>query len=159
MRNPLVLALLACVLLLSACAGGSAAIRSKKGPMPEGGDFTGVWFSSEYGEMHLHQTDDRVAGWYKKNERLGKIQGTVEGNILRFEWEEKREMVMGKPTTTSGHGYFVYVIDKEERGKAKYEVHRLEGEWGLGDDDTGGGEWTATKSRSREPQAKPPSEA
>lgn len=158
MRNPLALAMLACALVLSACAGGSSAIRSKKGPMPEGGDYTGVWFSPEYGEMHFHQTDGRVVGWYKKNERLGKIQGTVEGNVLRFEWEEKREMVTGKPTTTRGQGYFVYVIDHEERGEAKYEVHRLEGEWGLDDDDTGGGKWTATKSRSRKPQAKPPSE-
>lgn len=155
MRHTAVLATTIGALLLGACSGGQARIPDK-GPMPEGGTYTGVYFSPQYGEMHLIQTGHEVAGWYSQNERVGRIHGTVSGNVMHFVWEEKREMVPGKPEITRGHGYFVYHIDHEKRGESEYEVHRLEGEWGMDNDETGGGPWTATKSLRRKPEPNPP---
>lgn len=155
MTKASVLVTLACALLLWGCGGASSRISAKKGPMPQGGTFTGVWFSPEYGEMHLHQNGNKVVGWYQQNERVGRIHGTVSGNILRFEFEEKREMVVGKPTTFRGEGYFAYILEKKTRGESSYEVHRLDGEWWVpGSGDTS--PWTATKSKKRQPEMQPP---
>ncbi|MFW6051033.1 MAG: hypothetical protein ACODAU_07655 [Myxococcota bacterium] len=154
MRNRFGFGIIVSAFALAACGGG-AANAPNRGPMPEGGDYTGVWFSPQYGEMHLHQNGDRVVGWYQQDERQGRISGTVAGNVLRFEWEEEREMVTGKPTVTRGRGYFVYTIDHEERGEAEYEVHSIEGEWGMDDSDTGGGPWTGVKSLKRKPRMQP----
>ena len=35
------------------------ACRRAAGPMPQGGDYTGVWFSPQYGELHMQQTAPR----------------------------------------------------------------------------------------------------
>lgn len=155
MRTARLLATFAGAFVLAACGGGTAHIP-ERGPMPTGGSYNGVWFSPQYGEMDLIQTGDHVTGWYQVNERQGRIEGHVTGNVLHFTWEERREMVPGKPDVTRGRGYFVYHIDHEQRGKSTYEVHRLKGEWGLDDSESGGGPWTATKALKREPKPNPP---
>lgn len=125
------------------CGGSTASV--KEGPMPEGGTFTGVYHSPQYGEMHLVQSGDSVIGEYTKDERKGKINGTAEGNILHFEWVEERSLVANRPTVTKGRGYFLYKID------AVNDDHVLTGEWGHGDDETGGGPWNAWKSKTSKP--------
>jgi hypothetical protein len=113
--------------------------------MPTGGTFSGVWFSPQYGEMHMVQTGNAVVGEYRKDERAGRIQGTANGNLMRFEWTERRELVGGLPQTTRGRGYFHYGID--DAGK-----HNLIGEWGIDDADSGGGAWNAYKLNRRNPE-------
>jgi hypothetical protein len=112
--------------------------------MPEGGSYTGVWHSPQYGEMHMVQTGSAVVGRYTKDERSGRIQGTVQGDVMRFEWTENREMVSGVPSTTRGRGYFRYTIDQSG-------THNILGEWGIDDSETGGGSWNAYKMRNRQP--------
>jgi predicted small secreted protein len=143
---------LAVVVALAACGGGNTARTASKGPMPEGGTYTGIWYSPEYGEMHLIQTGSAVRGWFQLNERSGNLQGEVKGNVLKFRWEEKREMVVGKPTETKGRGYFVYDIETTEHG---HQIHKLLGEWGHDNAERGGGPWTATKARSGTPKRTP----
>jgi hypothetical protein len=145
--------LLSLVWALSACGGGGKARIPDKGPMPDGGTFTGVWYSAEYGEMHLMQSGDSVRGWFEKNERRGTIEGKATGNVLRFGFEDRREMVVGKPTITRGRGYFVYDIEVTEHG---HDIHSLTGEWGQDGKETGGGPWTTTKARRGTPKAAPP---
>jgi hypothetical protein len=53
--------------------------------------------------------------------------------------------VSNRPQSTRGHGYFRYMVDPASGD------HVLKGRWGLGDDDTDGGEWNAYKSKTREP--------
>lgn len=130
--------------LLGAC-GGAKQTRVSAGPMPSGGTFTGVWFSPQYGEMHLVQTGVHVLGEYEKDERVGRIQGKAEGNVLRFQWEENRQLVVGRPTVVRGKGYFKYEV-------APDGDHYVTGEWGHDDRDVGGGPWNAVKSRTREPR-------
>lgn len=130
--------------LVASCGGGNAVI--KPGTMPSGGDFSGVWHSPQYGEMHIVQNGPFARGRYDLDERHGTLHGEVEGDLLRFEWVEKRAMVANRPTETRGHGYFRYQIDPGNGD------HVLKGRWGLDDDDRGGGEWNAYKLRNREPE-------
>ena len=132
-------------LFISACGGGGGSANVDVGPMPDGGNFTGVWHSPQYGEMHMVQTGSAVVGRYTKDERSGRIQGTVQGNVMRFEWTEAREMVAGVPSETRGRGYFQYTVDDSG-------THNILGEWGIDDSETGGGPWNAYKMRNRRPE-------
>lgn len=140
------LAMAFCLAALTVGCGGASAGRADVEPesMPPGGTFTGVWSSPQYGEMQLVQTGSHVVGRYQKNERVGRIQGTVQGDLLRFQWEEKREMVQGRPTITRGRGYFKYEIGDDGR-------HYAIGEWGIDNSEVGGGPWRAYKLKGREP--------
>jgi hypothetical protein len=144
MRSALGWAIALVVGLAVGCGGGGNA-SIKPGKMPENGSFSGVYFSPQYGEMHLVQNGNAVTGKYKKDERTGKIQGEADGDVLSFEWVEAKAMVSNRPQESRGHGYFRYVVD------ASNGDHVLKGRWGLGDSDTDGGEWNAYKSRTREP--------
>jgi hypothetical protein len=149
MRFPFVrsvrLAALAAIALLTACAGkGLPPIEVKS--MPEGGSFTGVWFSPQYGEMHILQSGSSAIGRYTKDERAGRLQGNVEGDVMRFEWSEQRELIVGRKVQTKGHGYFRIVRDEAEKS------WKLVGEWGNDAAERGGGPWNAVKSRTRKPE-------
>ncbi len=126
-----------------ACGGGPRRADVPSRSMPPNGTFTGVWNSPQYGEMHLQQTGTAVVGEYVKDERRGHLEGHALGATLRFEWNEQRETVRGRPTTTRGRGYFVYRIDAESTD------HLIEGEWGHDRDEVGGGPWTAIRDRRR----------
>ncbi|MGE0786846.1 MAG: hypothetical protein AB7S26_14335 [Sandaracinaceae bacterium] len=134
--------------LFPGCGGGG--VNVPEGPMPSGGSYTGVWHSPQYGTMQIVQTGNNVVGEYEKDERTGRIQGTVHGNVLRFEWTESRELVPGRPTITRGRGYFRYTIGEDG-------VHYIEGEWGVDDNASGGGEWNAYRDRRARPQLHDPS--
>ncbi len=127
---------------LVACGGANRGIDF--GTMPAGGTFHGVWHSPQYGEMHLCQSGEHVIGTYTKDEREGHLQGDVQGDVLLFEWSEERVMVMGRPTVTTGHGYFKLRHEADDRWY-------LDGEWGLGDDRRGGGAWRAVRLERRQP--------
>lgn len=133
------------IALLVGCGGSAKRADVDPEPMPDNGSFSGVWSSPQYGEMHMVQTGSQVVGEYKKNERRGRFQGTVQGDLLRFQWEERRALVRGRPTITKGRGYFKYEIGEDER-------HYIVGEWGLDDAETGGGPWRAYKLKGREPK-------
>ncbi len=130
------------LLVLAACGGGSARIHI--GTMPEGASFEGVWQSPQYGNMHLCQTGSQVVGDFEKDERRGRIQGTIQGDVLRFQWEERREMVVGRPQISRGRGYFRIQIGQDGD-------QYILGEWGHDDQETGGGPWNAAKLRRRRP--------
>ena len=131
------------VTALAAC-GGNGARGVHPGQMPQGGSFHGAWVSPQYGDMHLCVTGRHVIGSYVKNERSGQIRGEVDGDILWFTWEESRTYVPGNPVEVHGRGYFRLRLNEDEDNV-------IEGEWGMGDDRTGGGPWTATKRRRQGP--------
>lgn len=151
MRAPFVLTIQLLALLTLVLGGGCGGGAGKAAPihaksMPEGGNFTGVWFSPQYGEMHLRQDGSTAIGRYTKDERAGRLQGSVEGDIMRFEWTEQREMIVGRPVQTKGHGYFRIIRDDAE------ETWKLVGEWGHDASERGGGPWNAVKSKTRKPE-------
>jgi len=130
---------------LTMLACGSSGPKIVAGTMPAEGSFTGVYFSPQYGEMNMIQNGTAVIGEYKQEMREGKIQGEASGDLMKFEWVERKAMVSNRAQETRGHGYFRYVVDKGNGD------HVLQGEWGLGDSMTGGGPWNAVKSKRKEP--------
>ena len=128
--------------LLVACGGGSANLRA--GEMPQGGSYHGVWQSPQYGNMHLCVTGSHVVGDFQKDERAGTIQGTIQGDILRFQWEEQKEMVVGRPSVSRGRGWFRLKIGQDTD-------QYFEGEWGHDDAETGGGPWNGVRMRRGSP--------
>ncbi len=127
-------------------ACGPSTPEIKAGNMPEGGNFTGVYFSPQYGEMNMIQNGNAVMGEYKHEMRSGKIQGEVQGDLMRFEWSEAKAMVSNRSQETKGRGYFRYVVDPANGD------HVLKGEWGLGEKEVGGGPWNAYKAKNKEPK-------
>jgi hypothetical protein len=138
--------MLSSLLFMCACGGALGRSSTKAGPMPPGGSFTGVWFSPQYGEMHLVQNGATVFGRFERDERSGRIQGSVTGDVMRFEWTESRELIVGRPTITKGRGYFRIMRDEAE------DTWKVMGEWGHDDDESGGGPWNAVKSKTRQPE-------
>lgn len=149
MRRQIGVAVVSALVWSAVCGGcGSSAPVIKAGSMPEGGEFTGVYFSQQYGQMNLIQNGSSVVGEYESEMRAGKIQGEVQGDLLRFEWNEEKAMVSNRAQNTKGRGYFRYMIDS---GNGQ---HVLKGEWGLGSSETGGGPWNAYKQKGKEPKLK-----
>jgi hypothetical protein len=81
-------------------------------------DVTGN-YTSNWGAITLHQTGHHVTGSYVYQQ--GQLDGTIEGNLLRYAWREG---------DAKGRGVFVVASDGE-----------LIGTWGLGSDDISGGGW------------------
>lgn len=132
-------------MLLVACGGGGGRANLTPGAMPAGETFTGVYQSPQYGEMQVVQTGVQVVAEYVRDERRGRIQGTVQGDLLRFEWSERRELVVGRPNVSRGRGYFRLVVGDDR-------LVYLVGEWGHENNDTGGGPWRAVRLRNRRPR-------
>lgn len=135
---------IALALVFGVILGCGGSHKPKAGPLPEGATFYGVWQSPQYGSMHLCQSGRQVIGDYLKHERAGRIQGDIDGDLLIFQWEDRRELVAGKPQIRRGRGYFR--IELGEDGD-----QYLRGEWGMGDELSGGGPWNAVKLRRGEP--------
>jgi hypothetical protein len=125
--------------------GKTANIES--GPMPSGGSWEGVWYSELFGELHMKETGSRVEGrWMRPEmERWGKLQGSHDGNVLRFEWEEFVDGIIGPNSKKTGRGYFVY-----SRPEGENVDDRIRGEIGRGNDEVGA-PWEAIKQRNVKP--------
>lgn len=123
--------------------------------MPPMGSFTGVYYSPLFGYLHLVQQGPAVRGrWQRpRKDKWGELNGTANGNLLRFAWTEH-----GPPGgTSSGRGYFVY---QRPPGQAVDDV--LRGQLGRGQDEVGVA-WEAIKQRNVRPDVdsiggRPPAE-
>ncbi len=120
--------------VLSGIVLGCGGARGKndtwhKGPMPTGGNFDGV-YQSDFGRLELTvQYDGRVTGLYEDDEHSGRLEGTVDDNLLSFEWRQWNYEMRGKIRETRGKGVFQYIVENHESTKTK-EYTRLAGWWG-----------------------------
>ncbi len=114
------------------------------GDMPEGGDWTGVYYSPTFGYLHLVKQGTSASGRWKtaNGKAWGELNGTVTGDLLRFSWTEYKIGMVGAGSETSGHGYFRYVAASGDSAN-----DTLDGEWGLGQSDSGY-PWDAVKQRN-----------
>jgi len=87
------------------------------------GSCTGRW-NTTYGEMRLVVTRGRVTGTYTSG--MGKIEGTLTGDIMRFRWIEG---------ASGGPGVFMLSEDGDS----------FSGRWGYDDIDQEPGPWTGTR--------------
>lgn len=134
---------IALAVTLVGCGGSKSKIEV--GPKPKGTTFFGVWQSPQYGNMHLCQSEGGVVvGDFEKDERVGRLFGKPEGDILRFQWEERRALIENRPTMKKGRGYFRISIGEDGD-------QYLQGEWGFDDNMLGGGPWNAVKMRGAVP--------
>jgi len=116
------------------------------GDMPAGGDWTGVWYSELYGNLHLVQDGNAISGrWLRTHkDRWGEIHGQATGDVVRFEWKEYTVGLITPNSTKTGRGYFKY--KKAEEGLDDSIV----GEIGRGQDEVGD-PWEAIKQRNVKP--------
>ena len=80
------------------------------GSMPDNASWEGVYFSPLFGTLHLVPEGNLVNGrWLRplKGE-WGKLQGNLSGNVLRFDWEEYKDGLVGPNSKKTGKGYFLY---------------------------------------------------
>ncbi len=109
-------------------------------PMPEGEDYSGMWYSEQFEHMFLKQEGDEVVGVYTY-QGGGSIEGRVEGNLLLFDWYEPGDRQRAR-RSMEGKGYF------QLRGGQ--EGPELEGQWGYRGDRQGAGPWNAEWIRDLE---------
>ena len=131
MRSARVCVLTLGMMFIFGCSGSQLVLEPK--PMPRGISYTGSWYSPQFEDMVLKQGRGQVKGTFSYKNG-GTLEGQLDGNILKFEWSQESDFskaVRG----SSGMGYFVMSDD----GK------KLRGEWGYGDEMTGGGAWNGER--------------
>jgi hypothetical protein len=118
----------------------------KAGPMPEGEEWTGVYFNQVYGMVHILEHDGKIFGRYKwqNQSHWGQIDGTVDGNVAHFTWKEYVVGPVAPNQEKSGKGYWVYSINNDKIGA-------LSGEFGEDDNEVGTGRWDCLKQKNVKP--------
>lgn len=135
---------------LSACGGGQ---KNADAPvihpadMPEGGSWTGVFFNTQFGMLHMQHTGDNVVGKWKTADgsSWGEMNGEVHGNVVHFEWTEHKIGLVGPSAVSKGKGIFVY-----KRPAGDNVDDTLDGYWGLNNENTGN-RWDCVKQRNMQP--------
>lgn len=128
--------------------GGDAKTANvKPGPMPSDSDWSGVYYSPLFGHLHLVVSGNLVEGRWQRPRKgqWGKLQGNADGNLLRFDWEEYIDGLVGPNSKKEGKGYLVY---RRPDGDNVDDV--VEGEIGRGEDEVGT-PWEAIKQRNVKP--------
>ena len=128
--------------------GGNQATTVQAGKMPPGGNFDGVYQSPAYGRMEFTVDGASVLGLYEGERHWGRIEGKINGNLMTFHWTQWNADMQGKVRESSGRGYFKYKIDVEGGATTTREVHRIKGEWGYSEAETGN-VWGAVKLSNR----------
>ena len=78
------------------------------------------------------------------SERVGRLYGKPKGDILTFEWEDRRALIENRPVVKKGRGFFRLSIGEDGD-------QYLQGEWGFDDNMVGGGPWNAVRMRGATP--------
>jgi hypothetical protein len=135
--------------MLLGCAGAPTGKTAKvqAGDMPEGADWTGVYYSELYGHLHVVQDGNALSGkWIRPvKDRWGELHGNVTGDVARFSWTEHIIGAVGPNSTKSGKGYFKY-----KRPPGDNVDDTIVGEIGTGPDEVGS-PWDAIKQRNQMP--------
>lgn len=135
---------------LAGCSGkgsDSAASAPKAGSMPSGETWTGVYFHPVFGYLHLVENGTNIVGRWKRADESawGELEGTVEGNIIRYKWVEHKIGLVGAASSSKGKGWFQYQAAKEEKGSAE-----IDGKFGL-EDGPEDADWHSVKQQRMTP--------
>jgi hypothetical protein len=132
---------------LVACGGAGAKFASiKAGEMPSGEGWPGVYYNPVYGYLHMTETGDGVVGrWqWKDKSHWGELNGTSDGNVVRFTWTEHTYGAIGVSGQSKGSGVFVYKMGEDGKNA------ELDGQYSLeGTDDVK--EWHCVKQTGMKP--------
>jgi hypothetical protein len=119
------------VILLPASCVTVSTQQPGQGEQPQS-MWTGKWESKEWGTMELTQTGSSVAGDYTWDQ--GKIDGTVNGDVLRGTWSEAPSYA---PPTDAGDFEFTLSSDGNS----------FTGKWRYGSSGEWEGDWTGERIR------------
>jgi hypothetical protein len=150
-RLGLALALAAPLALSVGCGGSGKGAKSqeqlKPREMPADGEWTGVYYSQLFGHLHLIKDGDSMHGRWRTaaGDKWGEMHGKVDGDLFRYEWTEHKIGLVGPNASTSGKGFFRYVVPAGENVD-----HTIQGQWGLGSEEVGN-PWEAIKQRNQMP--------
>lgn len=115
------------------------------GAMPDNESFSGSYHSQQIGDLFLEQTGDHVVGEYAYDRgncrATGRLEGSAQGNLFRFTWTESQASC-GRLAPLRGRGYFLFWKDSAGNG-------RVNGSWGSGEAESGGGPWSGFRDRVR----------
>jgi hypothetical protein len=143
-------AVVAFSVLATGCSGPNEPKNANvaSGPMPEGEEWTGVYFHPVFGYLHMQETGTSVIGRWKRTDHSywGELSGTATGNVFHYTWKEHKIGMVGASATTHGRGYFVYKVNKENIGE-------LDGEFGLNESEIGS-TWKNVKQLRMPPDLK-----
>jgi hypothetical protein len=149
-----ILIALAAAALTAGCGGNpNRKILTPADIHPEG-NFDGVYHSEAYGRMEFTVNNDNVVGLYEGERHYGKIEGTVNGDLMNFKWYQWNEDLNGKVRQSSGRGYFRYEVITEGTAQNPRLTHFLKGEWGYGDDNAGN-PWEAVRHSTAKKNLQP----
>ena len=114
------------------------------GAMPAKGDWEGVYYSPLFGTLHLKKKGGGVFGaWMTPMKDIaGRLDGTTDGNVMKFSWESHIIGLVAPNSKKNGKGYFVYTRPAGEN--IDDEIH---GEVGKGEDEVGT-KWDGVKQRN-----------
>ncbi|AUX49032.1 hypothetical protein SOCE26_105770 [Sorangium cellulosum] len=148
--------------------------------MPEGADWTGVYYSELYGYLHLVQDGTAIEGkWIRPHkDRWGELHGSVTGDLIKFNWTEHVVGAIGPNSKKEGRGYLKYKrppgenVDDALAGEIGQNKDEVGEPWeavkqrnvmpdlasigGTGSSDIGGGDWDSENQESGTPE--PPTE-
>ena len=118
----------------------------RRGPMPDGGNWAGVWFSN-WGELSLSVSGSAVVGEFcdENSNRYGRLEGTISGNVLNAHWvtHDVSMGVRSRDSEGSLVAQFQLVPQGENMGS------QFEGTWGYNTKNADGGVFRAQRSSRR----------
>lgn len=138
---------------LIGCGSKQTAVKTADhipvGTMPDGGDWEGVYYDQVFGFVHITVSGGAATGAWRTTagDKWGEMHGEINGDLLRYQWIERKIGVVGPGAKSEGKGYFKYTIPKPG------EPHVIKGEWGLNENEVGHG-WEALKQMNMEPDPK-----
>jgi hypothetical protein len=116
------------------------------GDMPEGGNFAGVWFTN-WGEMTIEVNGNTAVGQFcdEDNNRYGRMEGTVRGNVLRFSWHTNDVSMGNRARTSDGSAVVQLTITPQGESTSGH----IQGTWGFARSNDGGGPLRGDRSGHR----------
>jgi hypothetical protein len=135
-------------LSLVACGTPQAKFaNAKPGPMPEGESWTGVYYNPVYGYLNVIGENGNIIGKWRRTDssHWGELSGTVDGNVARFTWKERRFGSYDPAGEVHGTGVFVYKLPAGE-----HPIAELDGQYAL-DSESDVGQWHCVKQVGMKP--------
>lgn len=138
------------VVALAACSGNRNGAQMntqiQQGPMPDGGNWAGVWFSN-WGEMTIETDGSSIVGQFcdEENNRYGRLEGTVRGDVIRLHWNTSDVSMGNRPRSSEGSAVAQFSFTQQGESQGMH----FAGTWGFGTSNDGGGPLRGDRSGHR----------
>ncbi|MFO0611083.1 MAG: hypothetical protein U0414_00750 [Polyangiaceae bacterium] len=95
------------------CSSGPSAPKVanvQPGEMPAGGEWSAEYYDVLVGKIIIIAKGNEVRGKWQRphGDKWADFHGSIDGNLLKFDWTEYDTGAVGPNTSRSGKGYLVY---------------------------------------------------